>query len=318
MEYVMELIDVTKRYNGIVVVNSFQLKMEKGHIYGLIGPNGSGKTTIMKMIAGLLRPDSGRIKIFGDTNLSMARKRCGFLMDVPFLDPDLTVIENMEYLRRLRGVAEQEYVTELLDKVGLPELAYTTLSEFTHTTKVKKLSLGMRQRLGIAMTLLAKPEILILDEPVNGMDPDGIYEIRELLKYLVKMEEITILISSHLLKELSELCTDYVFINKGEVIEQISAEELAGKSGKYLKLNTTDLSKTITILEENLGISNYKVDQDGKLYLYEGFQNVERISKEITDHNVLITELMMGEEPLEEYYFRKVGRWKDERLLRSK
>ena len=298
MDYIMKLEGLTKSFKKKKAVNNFSLKMEKGHIYGLIGPNGAGKTTIMKMIAGLTAPDYGKMEFFGSTDLDKKRSRMSFIIEEPYMEYQMTARQNMEYLRYVRGVADEKRIDELLEFVGLAD---------TGKKDVGKFSLGMRQRLGLAMSLLAKPEIMILDEPINGLDPEGILDIRNMLAELVRKENMTILISSHILKELSELCTDYAIVKNGTLIEELSAEELLEKTSSFLRINTNDISKTTAVLEEKLGIHNYKVTYEKELLVYEMPGRVEEISRAITDSGLTITRLNPEGESLEDYYIGKVG-----------
>ena len=298
MDYIMKLEGLTKSFKKKKAVNNFSLKMEKGHIYGLIGPNGAGKTTIMKMIAGLTAPDDGKMEFFGSTDLDKKRSRMSFIIEEPYMEYQMTARQNMEYLRYVRGVADEKRIDELLEFVGLAD---------TGKKDVGKFSLGMRQRLGLAMSLLSKPEIMILDEPINGLDPEGILDIRNMLAELVRKENMTILISSHILKELSELCTDYAIVKNGTLIEELSAEELLEKTSSFLRINTNDISKTTAVLEEKLGIHNYKVTYEKELLVYEMPGRVEEISRAITDSGLTITRLNPEGESLEDYYIGKVG-----------
>ena len=175
MEYVMELDGLTKSFRKRKAVDNFTLKMEKGHIYGLIGPNGAGKTTIMKMMAGLTEPDSGTMKYFGSEDVDSKRKRMSFIIEEPYMEYNMTAQENMRYLMYLRGVADEKRVDELLEYVGLKDTGRKAAGNF---------SMGMRQRLGLAMSLISKPEIMVLDEPINGLDPQGILDIRNMLAEL--------------------------------------------------------------------------------------------------------------------------------------
>ncbi|HBZ03404.1 MAG TPA: multidrug ABC transporter, partial [Lachnospiraceae bacterium] len=191
MDYIMELDGLTKSFKKKKAVDNFSLKVEKGHICGLIGPNGAGKTTIMRMMAALTEPDSGDMKFFGSTDLDAARKRMSFIIEEPYMERSMTAHENMQYLRYVRGVADESRIDSLLEFVGLEDVG---------KKKVDQFSLGMRQRLGIAMSLISKPEIMVLDEPINGLDPEGIIDIRKMLLKLAQEEKISILISSHILK----------------------------------------------------------------------------------------------------------------------
>ena len=298
MEYVMELEGLTKTFGKKTAVDNFSLKIEKGHICGLIGPNGAGKTTIMRMMAALTEPDSGEMKFFGSTNLDEARSRMSFIIEEPYMEHSMTARENMQYLRFIRGVADESRIDMLLDFVGLKDVG---------KKKVGKFSLGMRQRLGIAMSLLAKPEFMVLDEPINGLDPEGIIDVRKMLLKLVEEEKITILISSHILKELSELCTDYAIVNHGKLIEKLSHEELLLKTKTFIGLRTNDIGRTCTVLEGSLGIRNYKVSPENEIMIYERLEDLERISSIVTQNNLTITKINVEGESLEDYYIGKVG-----------
>ena len=298
MEYVMELEGLTKTFGKKTAVDNFSLKIEKGHICGLIGPNGAGKTTIMKMMAALTEPDSGEMKFFGSTNLDEARSRMSFIIEEPYMEHSMTARENMQYLRFIRGVADESRIDMLLDFVGLKDVG---------KKKVGKFSLGMRQRLGIAMSLLAKPEFMVLDEPINGLDPEGIIDVRKMLLKLTEEEKITILISSHILKELSELCTDYAIVNHGKLIEKLSHEELLLKTKTFIGLRTNDIGRTCTVLEGSLGIRNYKVSPENEIMIFERLEELERISSIVTQNNLTITKINVEGESLEDYYIGKVG-----------
>lgn len=301
MKYVLQTKNLTKMYgkNKVKVVDNFNLNMKKGHIYGLIGPNGAGKTTIMKMIAGIIMPDDGSIELFGNSNnLDKERSRMSFMLEMPYIDVSINARQNMQYVRFIRGVADEKRIDEVLEFVGLKDI---------RDKKAKLFSLGMKQRLGIGMTLLPSPEIMVLDEPVNGLDPEGIVDVRNILKKLSEEQGITILISSHLLSELSELCTDYIIINKGVLVENMSAEELEKKCRTYISVKTNDIERTAAILEQTAGITKYKVIENNEIHIYERLKDIEFISKTITDNNLIITKLNTEGENLEQYYLSKVA-----------
>lgn len=301
MKYVLQTKNLTKMYgkNKVKVVDNFNLNMKKGHIYGLIGPNGAGKTTIMKMIAGIIMPDDGSIELFGNSNnLDKERSRMSFMLEMPYIDVSMNARQNMQYVRFIRGVADERRIDEVLEFVGLKDI---------RDKKAKLFSLGMKQRLGIGMTLLPSPEIMVLDEPVNGLDPEGIVDVRNILKKLSEEQGITILISSHLLSELSELCTDYIIINKGVLVENMSAEELEKKCRTYISVKTNDIERTAAILEQIAGITKYKVIENNEIHIYERLKDIEFISKTITDNNLIITKLNTEGENLEQYYLSKVA-----------
>ena len=296
---VLEMNNVSKIYGKKAVVDNFSLSVEKGHICGLIGPNGAGKTTIMKMLSGLAAPNSGEISFFGDSkNLDSSRSRISFMLEAPIIDKSLTAKANMKYVRYVKGVADKNKIDEVLDFVGLGN---------TGKKAARNFSLGMCQRLGIAMALLTEPEIMVLDEPVNGLDPEGIVEIRLMLKKLAEERNVTIVISSHILSELSELCTDFSIINHGRVIENLSREELMAKCRSYIAIKTNDINRTAAVIEDKLGTKQYKVIHGEELHLFDCIDNVETVSKTITDSGLILTKLTSEGESLEEFYLSKVG-----------
>ena len=297
MQPILELIEVSKKYGNNEVVHPVTMQLQRGHIYGLIGPNGAGKTTIMKMIAGLTANTGGEIRAFGSPMWGKDsvenRNRMSFMVEIPYLDGSMTARQNMQYIRYVRGVADEKRIDEVLDFVGLAD---------TGKKKVQKFSLGMRQRLGIGMALLSSPELMILDEPVNGLDPEGIVDVRNMLRKLCHEREMTILISSHLLSELSELCTDFAIINHGSLVDWLSREELMEKCRSYIAVKTDNISETVACLEQKLDISEYKIVSGDELRLYERLDEVELVSRTITDAGFTITKLTTEGESLEEYY----------------
>ena len=298
MDYILRLENLTKMYGKQTVVDHVNFTVEAGHICGLIGPNGAGKTTIMKMIAGIAEPTGGSIGLFGSKeNLNSNRSRASFMLEAPILEPSMNARQNMEYIRYVRGVEDQNRISEILEFVGLSHVGKKKAGQF---------SLGMRQRLGIAMALLPSPELMILDEPVNGLDPEGIVEIRNIIKKLSSEKGITILISSHLLSELSEICSDYVIVREGKVVESLSAEDLEKKCSNYIAIRTDNILQTATVLEQALHTKNYKIVED-EIYLYDHMDCVEQVSREITGHNLTITKFLVQTESLEKYYMSKVG-----------
>lgn len=296
---ILALNNLSKKYGKALVVDSFDLSVEKGHICGLIGPNGAGKTTIMKMIAGLTAPDSGSMSFFGETeNPDKARHRMSFMIESPIIDPGMSARENMQYVRYVRGVADEKKIDEVLSLAGLSDTGKKLASRF---------SLGMKQRLGIAMALLTSPEILVLDEPVNGLDPEGIVDVRHMLKRLAEEQNVTILISSHLLSELSEICTDFTLLGRGKRIESFSSEELQIKCRNHISIRTNNINQTAAVLEETLHIHEYKVIHGDEIHLFERLDDIETVSKAITDQGLILTKLVNEGENLEQYYLAKVG-----------
>ncbi len=306
MASVISLENVTKIYKSkkkkSTVVDRVSFDIEEGHIYGLIGPNGAGKTTIMKMIGGLAMQDEGSISLFGKTGekeLDKVRDRISFMIEAPIIEGGMTARQNMEFIRYMRGVASDERIDEVLEFVGLAD---------TGDKLAKRFSLGMKQRLGIGMALLPDPDVLVLDEPVNGLDPEGIAYVRHILKKLCVEDKKTILISSHLLTELYELCTDFIIINEGKLVEKLSKEEMIEHARSYVSLTTNKNSETVAYIENKLNIKDFKVRDNGEIRLYEGIDDIEKLSKSITDAGFIITRLCEEGESLEEYYLEKTGK----------
>ena len=301
MQPILELTEVSKKYGKNEVVHPITMQLQKGHIYGLIGPNGAGKTTIMKLLAGLTANTGGEIRAFGSLMWGKGsvenRNRMSFMVETPYLDGSMTARQNMQYIRYVRGVADESRIDEVLDYVGLSD---------TGKKKVSKFSLGMRQRLGIGMALLSSPELMVLDEPVNGLDPEGIVDVRNMLRKLCHEREMTILISSHLLSELSELCTDFAIINHGSLVDWLSREELMEKCRSYIAVKTDNISETVACLEQKLNISEYKIVSGDEFRIYERLDELELVSRTITDSGFTITKLTTEGESLEEYYLSRV------------
>lgn len=214
--------NLTKSYQNTEVVNHFNLKIEEGHIYGIVGPNGAGKTTFFKLLAGLSMPASGEITVSTGEAFEGYRKKMSFMIENPYLYDGMTAFENMKIIGGIKGETDENNLKKLLELVGLDK---------TGKKKVKNFSLGMRQRLGIACALTSNPEILVLDEPMNGIDPEGIVELRELLWALNRERNITLLISSHILGEVFQLSTDFIFIKGGHIINIIDKESLENTGG---------------------------------------------------------------------------------------
>lgn len=298
---VIEVKKLEKQYGKQKVVQDLSFRIEEGMICGLIGPNGAGKTTIMKMLGGLVLPTGGEMELFGgstEKELAKARSRISFMIETPYAKEKLTARENLEKQRIQKGIPDKKRVDEVLKLVGL---------EHTGKKFVKNFSLGMRQRLGIANALLSKPEIMILDEPTNGLDPEGIVEIRELLLKLNRQEHITILISSHILSELSLLCTDYLFLQRGRLLQAVSEVELRKLCKEYFHIHTDQDALAVTVLQEKLGIKEIEVEEDGSIRLYEQLDNIREISSTLYEQGVIPLELRVCEANLEQYYMDMAG-----------
>ena len=300
-EIVIEAKNLTKQYKTHKAVDSVSFQIRKGMICGLVGPNGAGKTTIMKMLGGLVLPTAGSFSIFGgetERELAHARSRMSFIIETPYVKEEMSARENLEKLRLQKGIPNPKRVDEVLEIVGLTD---------TGKKHVRKFSLGMRQRLGLAGALLSKPEIMVLDEPVNGLDPEGIIEIRELLRKFNEEEDVTILISSHILSELSQLCTDYLFIREGSIRQFASAEELHKICGEYYHIHTDNDAVALAVLQNQLGIQNCDVLKDGSLRLFEKLDALPLISETLYRNGLIPVTLHMHEADLESYYMKLVG-----------
>ncbi len=299
-ENIVEITNLTKQYGHQKALDSVSFKIKKGSIVGLIGPNGAGKTTIMKIMGGLIFPTSGELKMYGATDekgLNHARTRMSFMIETPYEKEKMTARENLEKQRLQKGIPDKGRIDEVLEIVNLQD---------TGKKIVKNFSLGMRQRLGLANALMGKPEFMVLDEPINGLDPEGIVEIRELFRKLNKEDNITMVISSHILSELSLLCTDYIFINNGQIKGVFTAEELRKACSEYYHIDTDNNEKASAILTRDLGIERIEAMEDGSLRIYDGLEDIRNISKTLYENGIIPTELTLNEVNLEEYYMRMV------------
>jgi ABC-2 type transport system ATP-binding protein len=300
-EYVLKTNQFSKKYQNKMALNKVNLEIKKGSIYGFIGQNGAGKSTLIRLITGLGYPTSGTFELFGETNEREqieARKRVGTIIEGPALYPNMTASENLEAHRLLKGIPGKECVEKTLTLVGLQD---------TGKKKAKNFSLGMKQRLGLAIALLGDPEFLILDEPINGLDPMGVVEIRELLKKLNQEYGITILISSHILSELHLLATHYGIIHEGELLEQLSAKELNEKCQQFLHIKVDNPNKAATVIERHFATKDFEVMPDGSIKMYVFVDLPGKVSKALTDEGLVIEQFMPMGEDLETYFTNRIG-----------
>ncbi|MBR5417183.1 MAG: ATP-binding cassette domain-containing protein [Clostridiales bacterium] len=298
MDYILTTYDLTKQYGSYKASNEVSIHVQRGAIYGLIGRNGAGKTTLMKMIGGLSRPTSGSYAIRGMNGESTEQmmSKVGILIEAPGLYPNMTAMQNLTTKAIALGINDKKYLMGLLEEVGLAD---------TGKKKAKQFSLGMKQRLGIAMALVNKPELLILDEPINGLDPQGIAEMRGILNHLCHDRGITILISSHILDELSKVATQYGIIHEGRLLEEESKEELFSKCCERLELRTSDINKTLEVLN-TMGFSKIEVKDDA-INIYERLNESGAITVALAKENVQTNEIAVKTEALEDYYFQLTG-----------
>ena len=292
---------LTKRYGNATAVDHVDLTIKKGDIYGLVGRNGAGKTTIIRMVAAQTLPSDGTVELFGATGedqLRKARARTGAMVEIPSFYPYLTARENLEYYRRQRGIAGAHVVEEALEQVNLAD---------TGKKKFKTFSLGMKQRLGLALALMNRPDFLLLDEPINGLDPEGIVEFRNLLLELNRQYQTTILISSHILSELQNLATCYGFIDKGHMLEQVTAAELAEKCRDCIELKVDDAPRAAAMLEKELGLRDFEVLPGGAIRLYEGLETPQNVTGLLVAQGINLYGLEHRGANLEDYFLNLIG-----------
>ncbi|MGE8078849.1 ATP-binding cassette domain-containing protein [Peribacillus loiseleuriae] len=298
-EVILKAKNVSKLYGEHNALDKVSIEIKRGTIYGLIGQNGAGKSTFMRIIMGLITIDEGNIELFAETSmkgLQQARRRMGQSIETPALYPELTAVENLRIQAANGGVSERE-IDGLLHLMNLDN---------TGKKKVKNFSLGMRQRLAIASALITNPEFLILDEPTNGLDPSGIVEMREIIQRLVTDRGITVLLSTHLLDELSQLATHYGILHNGKLIRQFSKEELANETRQYIELETTEVQKAVPVLDE-LGIKDYEVINGTEINIYERLDDVSIINRSLVLAGVNVLKIGTTRQKLENYFLQLTG-----------
>ena len=288
-----------KQYGDFQALKGLSMHIPKGAIYGIVGKNGAGKTTLIRLLAGLQRPSSGEYMLYGvphtSKEIGKVRRRMGAVVEAPSVYQDMTAADNLKQQYRILGLPSFEGITELLALVGLSD---------TGKKKVKNFSLGMRQRLGIAIALAGDPDFLVLDEPANGLDPQGIVEIRELILKLNRERQITVLLSSHILDELSRLATHYGFIDKGRMVKEISAEELEAACRKCTRVEVTD-TKALSRVLETMGME-YEIRSDREADIFAKV-NVTKLVFALRAEGCDLLDITKREESLESYYINLVG-----------
>lgn len=300
-DFVIETKRLTKIYGEQTAVNAVDLHVKRGRIYGLLGRNGAGKTTIMKMILGLTSITSGEVDVFGKNIKGQEKRvypRIGAIIETPGFYPNLTGTENLEIFAKLRGTATPNAVKNALEIVGLP---------YKDKKLFGKYSLGMKQRLGIANAILHDPELLILDEPTNGLDPIGIAEVRDFIKNLSVMHDKTILISSHILSEISLLADDIGIIDHGVLLEENSMTELEKKNSKYILLQVSDVPQASLVLEQEFHVKEYSVQDEQTLRIYNTSLDMAAVNKALVMHDVAVISSQLCNDTLEDYFKRITG-----------
>lgn len=300
-EYVIETKGLTKEYNGKRSVSDLNLHIKRGRIYGLLGRNGAGKTTTMKMILNLIDSSAGEVVVFGK-NMKKHNKeilpRIGCLIESPGFYPNLTGTENLKIFAQLRGIPKRNAIKESLELVGLKYNDKKLFSQY---------SMGMKQRLAIALAVMHDPEILILDEPINGLDPIGIAEVRTFIRKLCTEKGKTILISSHILSEIELIADDIGIIDNGVLLEEESLEELKNMNKKYIKLVAHNDSKAVKVLESCFNIKNYSVEKNGTIKIYDLDLVIPELVRELVNEGIAVEEISMQEDTLEDYFKRITG-----------
>ncbi len=300
MDYILETNGLTKLYGQKAAAREVSLHIREGEIYGLIGRNGAGKTTIMRMISGLSRPTSGSYSLFGKTGAEMKRqlRNVGVLIEQPGIYPNLSAYENIKIKCKAMGVRPKGHVEELLDIVGLSDAGYKKPSG--------SFSLGMRQRLGIALALTGNPRIIVLDEPINGLDPQGIVDVRETLTRLRDEKGITIMVSSHILDELSKVADAYGIINDGTLLDEFSADELSKRSGQYVVIRSGDDEGVLKALA-GIGIHNAQAERGEGVVVREHLSDTAEMSRAIVSAGIPLLEIYVRSISLEDYYLGVTG-----------
>ncbi len=299
MEYAVRTNCLTKTYKNHTVVNQISLNIKRGEIYGFIGRNGAGKTTCMKMICGLSNTTSGEISLFGRNGkeANIMHSRIGNLIESPGLYPAMSAYENLKCKSIALGIHKKGYIEEIIELIGLKDAG---------KKKVKNYSLGMKQRLGIGLALLGEPDLLILDEPVNGLDPQGIVEVRNTLKRLNKSKNITVMISSHILEELYQLADTFGIIHEGNLLQELSKEQLEEKCGDHIEIQLNDAKHACTIIED-MGIKDYKVIDANTINIYESLDRSGDINMKLSEKKCIVQSIQIVREKLEDYFLELTG-----------
>ena len=289
-----------KAYGSCMALDGAAMMVRRGDIYGLVGRNGAGKTTLMRLATGQSCPTGGELELFGASGKAMRpqRARTGAMIEIPSFSPFLSARENLEYYRLQRGIPGRHAVNEVLELVNLAG---------TGNKKFKAFSLGMKQRLGLALALMNHPDFLILDEPINGLDPEGVAEFRQILRSLNQERQTTILISSHILSELSSIATRYGFMEQGRLLEEISAEALHDKCRTCLRLEVDDAAKAAALLQSQLGTDKFEVLPGNVVQLYDCLDDPKRASYALAQNGVALLAMEQKGADLEAYFLNLIG-----------
>ncbi len=297
---VMATYGLQKAYGSCKALDGVNMLVRRGDVYGLVGRNGAGKTTLMRMITGQSEATGGEMELFGASgkNMRAQRSRTGAMIEIPSFSPFLTARENLEYYRLQRGIPGRQTVDEVLEQVDLAD---------TGKKKFKSFSLGMKQRLGLALALMNHPDFLILDEPINGLDPEGVAEFRQILRQLNQERQTTILVSSHILSELSNVATRYGFMEQGKILEEISAEALHDKCRTCLRLEVDDAAKAAAVLQSELGTDKFEVLPNNVVQLYACLDDPKQASYALARNGVALLAMEQKGADLEAYFLDLIG-----------
>lgn len=298
-ETLLQTKGLTKQFGNFKAVNQINIHIKKGAIYGFIGRNGAGKTTCLKMISGLSTPSNGEIEIFGyqGKELSRIRSRVGCLIEAPGLYGNMTAYENLKIKCELFGIRKSGYIEDILKTVGLDDVG---------KKKTKHFSLGMKQRLGIGLALVGEPDLLVLDEPINGLDPQGIVEVRDTILNLNEERNMTILISSHILEELSKIATDYGIIHKGSLLQELTREELLQRCCERIEVVLEEPMRAVPILD-SLGFQNYQVVDKEHIHIFERLDESPQLNMAFAKAGILVKGISITSEELETYFLNLTG-----------
>lgn len=301
-EYILRTKDLSKKYGNNYAISNINVEIKRGQIYGLIGLNGAGKTTFMRTIAGLITPTSGEIELFehtGTNDLQKGRSRIGQIIEAPAVYPTMTAEQNLEIQSILAGDHDKANILRILKLVGLSD---------TGKKKARDFSLGMKQRLALAIALVTNPEFLILDEPANGLDPMGIIEMRELMRHLVKERKLTILLSSHLLDELAQVATHYGIIHQGKLVKQLSASELGMETRQYIRIIANNAGKAKELLVEKFRLKNVQKVSDRELWIPEHTDKTGDMNTLLVRQGIIVESISVNKQRLEEYFMKLTGK----------
>ena len=299
MDYIMTTSELTKIYGSKVAVENINIHIREGEIYGLIGRNGAGKTTIMRMLSGLSNPTKGTFSMFGKEGAEAKKymHQGGVLIEHPGLYPNKSAFENLKIKALGLGVYSKSYIDDIITLVGL---------ENTGKKQAGSFSLGMRQRLGIGLAIVGEPKLIILDEPINGLDPQGIVEVRKMLESLRDEKKITVMISSHILDELGKISNSYGIIHEGKLLDEFTTDELSKRCGQFVLIKGPDSKAAIDVLAKN-GYKNTELDNEGFVRVNEKLDESDKMIKALVNGNVPVKEVSITNTSLEDYYLSVTG-----------